>query len=413
MDVVTLGAAKADAKKKYNPKPVARRAVFLSGAPGTETTGTTDASGKGVIRYPVMLPFNTTRWRLKLRNYNTLAGTNGAGAVNFTGLAFGVMGASGTTNLETGAYAFNASTMVVPAISAAIPLDGTWYTSPWITDPAQQFQAATEHLLTAGYDTGTGSSATGIPRGVGFCWHLGGDPAATSGFTSGVPSLISATLFEWAIEYESTEINRVVLVLGDSITQAVGQSSTTVTQGQPRYRSWPDLWAVRNRTAVVSIGISGSMSGDWITDGTARWTRYDAANITFDAAILALGANDLNAATPITLAGYQSNITILLNFLKAKIGNGKPIYMSNVTPRGLDNTTLYSGVTREALRGQYNRWIGLGVRYVRGVLDMDKVLRDPATPSQITAVYSSDGAATQAHPSREGYYAMALSVGVL
>jgi lysophospholipase L1-like esterase len=323
------------------------------------------------------------------------------------------MGASGTTNLETGLYAFNASTMVVPATSAAIPTDGTWYTSPWITDSAQQFKASTEHLLTAGYDTGTGSAVSGIPRGAGFCFHLGGDPATTNGYTSGAATLISATIFEWAIEYESTEIDRVILVLGDSITQAVGQSSSTVTTGQPRYRAWPDLWALRNRTAVVSIGISGSMTGDWITDNTARWLRYDAAGMTFDAAILALGANDLNAATPVALTGYQANVTTVLGILKARIGDGKPIYMSNVTPRGLDNTTLYSGVTREALRGQYNRWIGLGVRYVRGVLDMDKVVRDPATPSQITAVYNADGATTQAHMSREGYFAMALSVGVL
>lgn len=408
MDVVTLGAAKADAKKNYAPKKQARRSVYLTGAPGTGTTFTLQP--KGTIRFALQIPFNTSRWRLKIRNYNAVTSTSET-ALQLLGAAFGTMTASNTSNAELGTFSANASTRVIPDTVATIPGDGTWYTSPWITDPATQMEADTPHLIAVGYGTVSGSTLV-VPRGTGYAWHINGDPLTSNGYTSGAPSGMATTPLEYAVEYESTEIDRVVLFIGDSITEGVGGGGPL--SGQPRYRAWPDMWGVRTRTAVVNIGISGGVSGDWTNATTARWSRYDAANISIDASYIGLGANDAAATTtPVSLTSYQNNIHSIISNIHAKVGKGKPIYLGNVTPRTLDNVTTYAdseGQTREGQRLRYNSWLESGPRYTHGTIDFDKVVRNPANNNQLFPAYADGGTV---HMSKAGYNAMQMAVGKL
>jgi hypothetical protein len=72
------------------------------------------------------------------------------------------------------------------------------------------------------------------------------------------------------------------------------------------------------------------------------------------------------------------------------------------TSASLDWPTLASTIKRQAV----NTWIRTSGEY-DGVIDFDRVLRDPNSPSKILAVYDSGD---HGHPTDAGYQALATAI---
>lgn len=389
-------AAAANKVDKATLKVATKKATLASGAQGS-TSGfgpNFSTSGTGTLRWPVRIPVKTSRYRFRIRNYNSVSQTAGTVATG-KGINFGVSNTSASA-YETGQFAGSTSTPVV-ASDFTIPGDGTFYTSPWVTDPAQQITPNREYMVAMAFSA---DPAIAIARGTGTAFWFP-DNITTGLNSNNTPTKLSATPFEFQLEYEYEGDQRIGLFVGDSITEGVGGKYDEATPGdaQPTYRSWPALWAARSHSVAVDIAISGTTAAQWATPTQDRWTRLDIATTVPDFAYIGFGSNDVNATT--SLATFKTNLKTVIDNVRAKIGDDKPIYVGTITPRNFET------VTKEPLRLSYNVWLRTMPYGIAGVLDFDKVLRDPANPGTVlTEFFNSDNT----HPSRAGYNAMALSV---
>lgn len=368
-------------------KPV-RRIAYTNGGQGTATDSASITSAG--LRFVVRLPATTFRWRIKLRNYNSKTMT-AKDALTGSGVAFGGH-APGALGDETGNFVGNAATQLVAA-GFAIPGDATWYTSDWFTDSAVQFQEGKEFVVALAWSAG---SAVTVPRGIGQCFSFATatdalNPALSSAnIPSGIP-------IDMQIEYECRTEKKVVLWVGDSISEGQGGSAS---RNNPWYLAYPRLWAARNNAIVVNISQAGATSFDWqkSTATEDRWKRVDLASMSFDAIVLALGANDAQNST--NLGTHQSYMGTIANNARSLAGDVR-LFIANVAPRGLD-------APREALRVSYNDWTnGLPLR-AAGTFDMSAAVRDPADATILLAANSFDGT----HLTRTGYNRMAGAVSM-
>lgn len=349
LDVTAAAAA-------YEPKAPTRRAAFLSGCAGDNGTVTL---GWATARYPVKLTQKTTRWRFKYSNYNTRGSSAGVD-IPINGIWFGehALSASGagTGNFAaTPAKIYNAGT-----IPGATP---TQLVGEWITDPALQFSPGKQYLFSTAW--GNDGVQRVAQKAVGTGWLTGNNwdgavlaPALTQ---------YSYTLGELQIEYEYVGNAPVTLHVGDSLT--AGQANIV-------YNSWPEQYASRNNTAPIRLAASGSSSGTWTSNTSFLWTRIDWANIIPDAAFLALGSNDASAQT--AQATYESQMATVAANIRAK--GPKKLFLSTVAPRGWADADA-----TETTRRGYNTWLRTLPLNTDGLMDADKVLRDPAAIRNLLA----------------------------
>lgn len=205
------------------------------------------------------------------------------------------------------------------------------------------------------------------------------------------------------VEVVSAQPRRVIVTLGDSITEGAGSTAGA-------YQSWPDLLAVRlaGRAAVVNVGISGNRllrerSGQ---SALARFDRDVLSVPGVTDVVLLEGINDINRAfnpqyaeranADDLIAGYKQ----LIARAKAK---GLRIYGGTLTPQG-----GYRSFTpqTEAIRQAVNAWIRTSGAF-DGVIDFEAAVRDPAKPEAMVAAYQSGD---WLHPGDAGYKAMAAAV---
>lgn len=194
-----------------------------------------------------------------------------------------------------------------------------------------------------------------------------------------------------------------VVALGDSITD-----------GYPtlpdQHETWPDELAARiqsvpagKRLAVVNAGIAGNclQGASFLPYGESALRRIgsDALDLAQVRDLIVFeGTNDLGLGAP---AGA------LIGALQRLAGiahrRGIRVFVGTITPRA-DSTAIE--VPIEAQRLAVNRWIR-GNHVFDGVVDFDKVVRDPIQPSRLAPMYDSgDGV----HPNILGLRAMAASI---
>ena len=221
------------------------------------------------------------------------------------------------------------------------------------------------------------------------------------------PELRNATPVEhWyflsGVDVPATTGMGAVVTLGDSITD--GRGSPTDGNGR-----WPDFLAQRlqanhatsGRVSVLNAGIGGNcvvrgglgpparerLERDVLAQSGARWL------------ILFEGINDLgtdSASGTELIAAYTQIIT------RAK-AKGLRVYGATILPCG---QSFYFTREREANRQLVNTWIRTSGIF-DAVIDLDKVLRDPAVPSQLSAVAKSPD---HLHPSGSGYKTLAEAI---
>ncbi len=194
-----------------------------------------------------------------------------------------------------------------------------------------------------------------------------------------------------------------IAIMGDSITD--GRGSGTNLQNR-----WPDELAKRLQSseqhkhiAVLNMGIGGGcltrecigpvgldrINRDVFGQGAVRWL------------VVFIGVNDIGkSGTPklasAVIAGYE-------RVIEQAHAKGIKVYGATLTP---SLGSGYSAPGSQAAKAVVNHWVRHSGRF-DGVIDMDSVVRDPATPSKfLPHLHDNDWL----HPNQAGYKAMAAVI---
>ena len=202
----------------------------------------------------------------------------------------------------------------------------------------------------------------------------------------------------------------VVVALGDSITDGHGAT----TNGNDR---WTDVLAARMQSdrstrgmGVLNEGIGGNRL---LLDGLgpnalARFDRDVIAQTAVKCAIVLGGINDLGTLTRDHDASAEAHAALVKRMVGAYAqmivrahAHGIRVIGTTILPDG-GSKYYHPGPESEADRQAVNAWIREPGHF-DGVLDFDKLMRDPANPGNLLPAYDSgDGL----HPSPVGYKAM-------
>ena len=165
------------------------------------------------------------------------------------------------------------------------------------------------------------------------------------------------------------------------------------------------------RRATVNEGIGGNtitrenlQPPPDSTPGLERIDRDVFSHVGLSHVVLFMGTNDIRreASAAQVIAGMQT----IIQRVKEK---GLTIYGVTIIPRhnvAPSGTNTGWNPAKTAIRNEVNRWIRTKAPF-DGVLDFDRVVRDPANPDLLTPAFNcGDGI----HPSPAGYYQLGKSV---
>jgi lysophospholipase L1-like esterase len=198
---------------------------------------------------------------------------------------------------------------------------------------------------------------------------------------------------------------RAVVTFGDSITD--GARSTPDKNAR-----WPDELARRlaqrgDNVAVLNAGISGNRvlgdaAGAGVGAGVSALARFDKdvlmqTGVTH--VIVLEGINDIGVARANPKPSADDLIAGHRQLIARAHARGLKIYGATLTP--FDGAVYYTP-EGEAKRQALNDWIRTSGEY-DGVIDFDKLTRDPAAPSKFSAAADSGD---HLHPGDAGYKAM-------
>lgn len=363
------------------------------GAKRTPETGTWTQFG---FRHVIKLPATTTRWRIRLRNYDTFFLANGTAPLTGTSIIVGEQVAPGSEG-NSGNFRPGTAVTVVPG-PFTVPNTTAFYESPWFTAADRQFVEGQTYVI----GWGATSAAQQLMAGTGeaFVFPVAAD--ATNPATSAPAPLVGNSMrgvpIDFQLEYESTTTKSAWLFLGDSImegyTGVLGNSQAAI-RPYPTYNAYPGLWGANARAITQNLAQFASNSTQWATLSEDRWTRTNLANAFFDGAVLGVGSND--CASGVALATYKANMATIISKVRSIIGASKPIYLTNIIGR--------SNITA-ANRALYNDWISTLPFDVAGVVDFDGTLT-VSGGSTLDANLSADNV----HPNATGHATMAAVLG--
>jgi len=401
--------------KRYYPS-VARTLSHSNGGQGGQTakfvagTATTLASITNLsFRIPFRLPANTTAWRIKIRNYNSGTSAGGTNSLTIDKIivgqatvpAVGVVGPTGN---------FLGSTATTVVTSGTINNTSTYYTTPDITAGGDQPQDGVDWLLAIACH---GTSQT-LQTGIGQCWYWTDVTSAVNPATASSGGTSYWVPLDVVIEYDTTNRKKALMILGDSIPEGTQGTSWALNGSSidavptPWYqRAWDQWAAQRGDYMVQNHSLYGILAQTLVSSSHTEYVRQSTGSAHFDAAVLAVGCNDMASAT--TLANIQSYWASCLTNLRAIVGTTVPIYTVNFTP--------YAGATttKEQVRKQFNQWLSQLPYGIAGVIDADSTLRVPSASatSQTTQNIDTNLTCDMVHPSYEGTTALIKAINAV
>jgi lysophospholipase L1-like esterase len=211
-----------------------------------------------------------------------------------------------------------------------------------------------------------------------------------------LPTVASPLAWFWlaGVDVLASERAGAVVALGDSITD--GTQSTADANNR-----WPDqlakrLIALQDNQAwgVLNEGIAGGriLYDSLGPNALARFDRDVLAQTGVAHVIVQLGGNDIFTINPAEAVTAEQVIQAHRLIIERAHAKGLRIYGCTLTPvEGFLVPGTPFGVftpTNEAKRQTVNAWIRTSGLY-DGVIDFDRVLRDPNSPSRISAQYDS------------------------
>jgi lysophospholipase L1-like esterase len=280
-----------------------------------------------------------------------------------------------------------------------------------VSDPVELDVAELSDLAISIYVPGITGPAT---------WHFQGRQTSfispPGDFASSPEMPVSATTMArfWlaGVEVLASRQSGAIVALGDSIVDGVQSTVDANTR-------WPDQLARRllarrgNRAmGVLNEGLAGNrLLHDGLgPNGLARFDRDVLAQTGVTHIIVQAGANDiftLNPAEEVTVEQVIQGHRQLIERAHAK---GLKIFGCTLTPMEgfLLPGTPFPVFTpaKEVKRQAVNAWIRTSGEY-DDVIDFDRVLRDPNSPTKIRAVYDSGD---HGHPNDLGYNALANAI---
>jgi lysophospholipase L1-like esterase len=301
-----------------------------------------------------------------------------------------------------------------------------------------RFQGREDAIVAAGAKALSDPIALPVPAGArlevdlyfphrtqlaGFHWDARERSLLASGDMTGQPApagaqALSTRAFLSAVMVESAREPVAVVALGDSITDGNG-----ATPGADR--RWPDFLARRlapHGIATLNAGISGNRllrpgMGD---SALARLERDALLQPGVRTVIVMLGTNDIGwpgaaFAPHEKLPAVEEIAGGFRQLVEQAHLRGVRVIGATVTPfeNALEGTPLegHYSPAKDATRQALNDWIRQAGVF-DGVVDFDRVLRDPSRPSRLRAEFDSGD---HLHPNDAGYQAMAdaIDLGML
>lgn len=278
--------------------------------------------------------------------------------------------------------------------------------SDWLSDPVDLPVKAFEDLAVSIHLKAVPQRQTSHPGSRATSYWLAGDHVADSDLAS------AKTVDHWymlsGIEARTCGAGAVV-ALGDSITDGRG----TTTNGNDR---WTDVLARRlgGKRAVINQGIGGNRV---LLDGLgpnalARLDRDVLALPGVTHLIVLEGINDLGNLTRLKPVSAEEHAAMVEQITGAYAqivarahAHGIKVYGATILP-DMGTEYYHPDAANEADRQAVNAWIRKPGNF-DGVIDFDKVMRDPARPDRLNPAYDVGDAL---HPNPAGYKAMGEAI---
>ncbi|KAJ7440159.1 SGNH hydrolase [Mycena latifolia] len=334
--------------------------------------------------------------------------------------------------------AFGVNDLQITAVTVALPVDGvsgasaiipqtlkslTFSGSPSFTVPngalvvsdpiAFPIQPQSTITVTLYLAQGQqGFSITSHPGSRATTWMSFGNSVQAANITDPSTTNVAHWYFVSAVETFSTSASTFIVV-GDSITDGRGSDTD-------KNNRWPDLVLARMQqnpaTAQIAVANQAAGGNRILADGLGpnalgRIDRDVLSQSGVKYAMIFEGVNDIGVAdaTPDAQSAIGDRVIGAFTQIAARVHTaGIPIFAATITPFSAPaNVTIqpYSSPVREVTRQRVNAWIRTSGVF-DAVIDFDKVVADPATPSQLNPTFNSGDFL---HPNVAGYEAIAAA----
>jgi len=243
-------------------------------------------------------------------------------------------------------------------------------------------------------------------------WQFGNAVSAPSlNVTDATKQSAAHWYFLSAVEAWVPRVYSTLVVVGDSITDGRGSETN-------KNNRWPDLLVARlqkmSNTAKIGVANLAAGGNRILADGLGpnalgRIERDVLSHSGVKYAMIFEGVNDIGTAdtTPAAQAIVYDGLTQAYQQMVTRIhAFGIPVFGATITPFSAPSNFTgqpYSNPEREKTRQKINKFIRESGTF-DAVVDFDKMLADPAVPSQLQKDYDSGD---YLHPNVKGYQRLA------
>ncbi|KAF9555079.1 SGNH hydrolase [Agrocybe pediades] len=337
--------------------------------------------------------------QIRLRISNVFGGSDLP--ITAVTIALPANGAAGTSAIQTNTL----QTVTFSGNSSVVIPNGALVVSDPLTFTVKPQSMLAVTLFTA--QGQTTNSITSHPGSRTTSWFSFGNSVSAANLTGATS--VAHWYFLSALEVWAPKNVGALAIVGDSITD--GRGSTDNMNNR-----WPDLVLAKMQAnpATRNIAVVNQAAGGnrILADGLGpnalgRIDRDVLAQSGVKYAMIFEGVNDIGTA-PATADAQQAigdRVIWSLKQIATRVHTmGIPIFAATITPFSGDPTIQpYSSPVREATRVRVNDFIKNSGTF-DAVVDFDKILADPANPSQLNPKFDSGDFL---HPNPAGYQAVA------